>query len=179
MKLMTPAEVKTSREAELKKDIMRTQGVKSALNKVNEQLTDTEARFEVALANQRVRWANEEVEATERLQKLLDEIKAKEIERDNLLIPIEAKQKKTDDMYATADNLVRELTDKKREAEQSKQESIDLQTILTARLDDISEREQNVGEREQKVQIREESARMERENIRKLSKELSSKLNIL
>lgn len=179
MKLMTPTEVKTSREAELKKDIMRTQGVKSALNKVNEQLTDTEARFEVALANQRVRWTKEEVEASDRLMKVLAEIKEKEVERDNLLIPIEAKRKMADDMFKNADKVLAELTDKEHTLNQRDEYLAQIEEQLNTKLDEYSEKEQELSDREQRVVIREESAKMERENIRKLSKELSVKLTTL
>ena len=85
MKLLSTQEVKDRKQAEIARDIGKTENVKKALDKVTTQLNDAEARFNIALAGQRVRWANEEKEYLERLDGIKKEIKSAEDHLSQLL----------------------------------------------------------------------------------------------
>lgn len=178
LKIFKPEEIKAARETELARDIARTNVVKQTSLEATRQLDDLESRFEIALANQRVRWAKEEEEKTTHLAQLDSEIRAKEKERDELLSPIEEKRKKAENLYQEAEIILESARKAKNEADTIKAENEELQEKLEAKLDEFSEREVDLLQREQKGDIREQSLIAERESIKRLSKELFDKLNL-
>lgn len=176
MKLLTPTEIKASKETELAKDLLRTEAVKSALAAITADLDLTEAKFTVALSNQRIRWAKEEQEASERLQLIEVTINTLQRQRDELNIPIEAEAKKAHDLFTQAEIVLDDARKTQHESEQAKQYNGELAVLLQDKLDDMAERETAVELREQKVAIREQAVDAEREQIKQLSSELLSKL---
>ena len=91
MKLLTPQEVKDRKQAEIARDITKTENIKKALEKSTNQLNDINAKFKLALAGQHMRWAKEEEEYIKRIEILKDEIKALEEEK-RTIIPIDVEK---------------------------------------------------------------------------------------
>lgn len=179
MKLLTVNEIKNSKESELIKDTARIEASKSALRTVEMQLNDAEAKFDVTLANQRVKWAKEEEEHMKRIQELETEIKQLEKQRELLLIPIESDRKKAYDLFIEADKVLNQAVQREHEASQRNEEIEALQDLLQKKLDDVGDRDMQIAFREQQILVKEKGLAEERESIKQLSKELSINLNKL
>lgn len=179
MKLLKTEEIKSSRESQNFKDVMRTQQVKETLKEANTQLSDVEARFDTTLSKQRVIWAKEEEASLKRLEEIETEIKAKETYRDSLLLPIEEEKKKAHDLFKEAERILESARITKREADEAKASAEELQELLTNKIDGLSERELKVAERETKAVLERKSLDQERQTIKTLSAELTNKLNTL
>lgn len=179
MKLLTPTEIKQSSESERTKDIARTTSVKSTLAKAQAELDEVNAKFELALANQQIRWAKEEEEAIKTIASLNEELKTLYKQREVLLIPIDEDRNKAHTLFKEAEKVLEEAKGKDREVNLLKTHWEDMSDLLTSRLDELSDREENLNEREQHIVIREDAIKAEREQIRQLSSELSNKLNKL
>ena len=179
LKLLTPTEIKTANEAERVKDISRIESARNALKKVQQQLNETEAKFQLSLAGQQKRWAKEEEEATIRLNNLQTEMKVLEKQREELLVPIEDEKKKAHDLFIEADKIFNEAHRKLNDAHILKEDYEYKLELLQTRLDELSEQDQKLTLREKTVTIREEAVIAERAQIKKLSEELTIKLTKL
>ncbi len=176
MKLLSVKEVTDKKQAELQKEIVRGKETKEYLEKLTRDLAETEARFNMVLANQRIRYAQEEEEHLKKMDGLRAEIKILEDKKKEIEVPMEKREKKSYDLLNAAEKTFDEALEKTRKADERKAEVEETASLLQIRLDDVSDRETDVLEREQKVQIREEAVNAEREMISKLSSELSIKL---
>lgn len=136
MKIFSPKETKDHKEEEIARDILRVQTVREALKKSQTELDDTNARFEIALANQRLRWTQEESEAIARISELNREIRDLE-QRILRFVPIESNGSKVDN----------------------------LEELLQDKLDEVSERESNLDFREKILIIREAAVALEKSDI--------------
>lgn len=153
MKLLSQKEVQDRKQAEITRDIGRTQEVKEVLETVTKQLEEANAKFNVVMANQRIRWALEEEEHIKKILSLKKELALLESRKQD--VPYEIDEVKSYDKDTEADEIADLLQDK---------------------LDDVSEREQSLDEREQLLFIREKACREERDMIARISKELSINL---
>lgn len=179
MKILSATEIKQAKEVELTKDIVRTESVKNALDKATQQLNETDARFELALANQRTRWAKEEEEATQKILSMQAEVKKLEKLKEQALIPIEKEKELAHNMFKEAEKVLEEARIEKNRADERYEECEELRERLMNRLDEAAERATLLDNREQHILIREEAIDSERDQIKKLSKELSIKLSTL
>ncbi len=164
LKLFTPAEIKQANEKELAKDILRTKSIKDALAKSTTELNDVSARFELALANQRVRWQQEEDEAKGKLAEIEQKIRAQE----SRVIPIEPNSEEVHNLYEQAKKL-------KAEAEEMIKDSEDVAVAFQDRLDALYEKEEEINIREQKIQVKEKAIAGQENMVKNLSKELDLK----
>jgi hypothetical protein len=179
MKILSASEIKQASESERVKDITRTETTKKALAEVQRQLDESEAKFEVALANQRSRWANEEETATRKVLSLAEEIKNLEEKKRLALIPIEREKEIAHNLFIQAESTLQEAKETAKKAEESLQHNQELEVILQEKIDGLSERENKLDYRDRNLVLREEAAIAEREQIKKLSQELSIKLTKL
>lgn len=179
MKLLTPKEVVDRKQAEVVKDISRTESVKKALDTVTGQLNESEARFAMALSNQRVRWSREEQEATNRIKELNEEIKTLEDKLKTSIVPIEEREKKSYALFIEAEKVLADAHSKLHESEQIKESNSVNEDLLMDKLDSFHEKQQDLDLRESKLIVREKAVEEERAVIRNLSKELSIKLTNL
>lgn len=179
MKILSPSEVKQANEAERVRDITRTESTKTALTKVQQQLDEVEAKFELALSNQRIRWSKEEEEATTKVLKLTEEVKKLEEQKRLALIPIENEKQLAHNLFIQAEAIISDAKSSAKEAEQQRLNHQKLSDTLQERLDELTDREVDVARRENELILREHSLQLERENIIKLSQELSIKLTKL
>lgn len=179
MKLLSTNEVKDRKQAEITRDIARTTETKEALQTVTDQLNITNAKFNVALAQQRVMWANEEKKCMERIGGLTEEIRQLEIKKKEALIPIEEREKKAYALFTEAEKVFNDAVQKEGDAIDRENEANDQIEMLQEKLDTLSEREQDVVLREQKVLIREKAVEDERIMIKDMSADLSIKLKDL
>lgn len=179
MKILSPKEISDKKQAELAKDIKRTKEVTEVLERKTKELAEIEAKFNVALSNQRVRWSMEEGEYLKKIEVLQKEIKEKEIQKDTLLSPIVEREKKSYDLLKEAEKAFNEAQDKYHESEKLKEENEINADLLEEKLDQVHERENDLENREQKVSIREKASEEERAMIKNLSAELSIKLQNL
>jgi hypothetical protein len=176
MILLKQQEINAAKEAQVAKDILRAESTKSALKTVQNKLDDTEARFDVALANQRIRWANEEADSVNRLDELNKEIALLEERKRIALIPIDDLRKKAEDIFKSAEDTFAEAKAKLHDAEQTGEDNEKLSEILENRVDDLTGREVDLLTREKALTVKELSIKEERELIKKLSNELLIKL---
>ncbi len=164
MKLFSPSETKQANEQELFKIIIRTKATKDAFEKVTLELGSAEARFELALANQRVRWQQEEDEARAHLSIIQKMI----AEQEKRLVPIEPTSEEVHTLYEQAVKLMAEAESKEKDSEQ-------LAEALEERLDEVSDREESIRIKEQKIEIKEKAIAGQENMIKNLSKELDLK----
>lgn len=179
MKLLTPKEVADRKQAETAKDIIRTKEVKETLESLTKDLNETEARFNVALANQRIRWVKEEEGYLERLSSLKKEIDVLEKQKKEACIPIEERERKSYDLLNAAESAFKESLEKGKKADERMNEVEQMADMLQKKLDDVYEKETELEEREKKVLVRELAVEDERKMISHLSAELSTKLQKL
>lgn len=166
MKLLTPKEINDRKQAEVQRDIVRTEATKEALEAVTRKLNEGNARFDLMLANQRVRWAKEEEAAMNRQQELRKETKALEEKRAFLLVPMEERDRVSYDLCIEAEKVLAEAETKREEAEE-------LCDSFEGKLDDLHEKETDLEEREQHILIREQANEAERQMIISLNKNIT------
>ncbi len=166
MNLLSPKEITDRKQAELQRDIARTESTKDALDKATRKLNETNARFDLMLANQRVRWAKEEEEAMKRQIELRKEIKLLEERRDFLLVPMDERDQKSYDLRIEAEKILAEAVSKKEESEE-------LCEKFESKLDDIHEMETDLETRTQKLLVREQANESERQMIISLNKKIT------
>lgn len=179
MKLLSATEIKSIKEAELKRDVIRTEGVRDTLNKTVAELNDVNDKFELALANQQKRWAKEESEAISRMDALNREVEELEAKRKEAGIPIANLEKKAHTLFNAAEAVLKDAKEKQKQVDEKRQYIDDLGEKLQLKMDSLSEKEQDLEERMQRLVIREEAIASERDQIKKLSKELSTQLSKL
>lgn len=179
MKLLTPTEIKASKESELARDIARTSTVKDALATATKALNDSNDTFELALAHQQKRWAKEEGEALKRLNDLNYEIEQAQEKLKALRVPIDTEKEIAHNLFIEAETVLQDAKKTQNEAHALKSRNEETEELLADKLDEFSEHETDLEFREKNVLIREEAAEAEREQIRELSKELSIKLSKL
>ncbi len=144
MKILSATEVKQRLESERIKEITRTESTRIALSSLQQELSETEAKFELALAKQQQRYLEAEQTATEKLNTIYEQIKKAARFLSGANIPIENNPDLADNNY---------------------QDTVEL---LQKRLDELAERETELELREQKLTIREEAIEKEREFIKNL-----------
>ncbi len=179
MKILEPAQIRQASESERVRDIARTESIREALDKARRELNNVNAQFEVTLANQRLRWAHEEKEATERLEDLRKETEELIKKREAALIPLDSEKKKAHDLFNEAEAVLLSAREQKRESSRLESEAEHLKALLEEKLDELSDRESILVEKEKKLKVRELAVDEERNIIKKLSKELSVKLSNL
>lgn len=179
MKLMSPAEIKQASESERQKDILRTDTTKKALSSARDELNEVNAKFEVALANQRLRYANEEKEAVTRLDGIRAEIVSAELKLKELSFPIAKEREKAHDLFIQAETTAKDLQKKLKEADDLRVKNEEMSEVLSRRLDEVSDRETKVVHLEKDIQAKLLSLQEEKVMIKNLSKELSIKLSNL
>lgn len=179
MKLNSPKEITDRKQAEIIKDIARTKEVKEELNKAIKELEETDAKFKLALSNQRVRWAKEEEQALDELNKIKIEIEVSERKKKEMFVPIEEREEKSHNLFIEAERTYQNARHELHLSEQAKEKNEEMSTLLQEKIDDISDRETDLALREQKVIVREKAVEEERAQIKNLSSELSIKLTNL
>lgn len=179
MKILSPSEIKQASESERTKDIARIESTRQALNKVQQQLAEAEAKFELALASQNTRFARAEEEAHKRLEVLEKEIIEAEKRKVAALIPIEREKEIAHNLFIQAENSLREVEEKKALLEKKEESLNESQELLAKRLDEASEDKESLRLREERIILQEAAIYEQREEIKKLSQELSIKLTQL
>lgn len=179
MKILSPKEVTDRKQAELVKDIARTKDVKETLETMTSNLAEAEAKFNMALANQRIRWSIEEGDHIKRIKDLEENVKVLEAKKKEALIPIVEREEKSYDLLNAAELTFNEAIKKNNQAEKIGEDNERTADLLQDKLDGVYEKETELEEREKKVLVREMAVEKERDLIKKLSAELSIKLTNL
>ena len=172
MQLLSVKELSNKRESESLKDIERTKLTKEQLNFVTKSLEDAEAKFNLALANQHIRWKQEEEEAVKRIEELNKEIKELEVKKTSILVPIEEREKKSYDLLIEAEKTFNEALGKQKYNDE-------ITILLEEKLDSLHELETSLEEREKVLQVKEKANEDQRLIIKNLSDGLSNKLSKL
>lgn len=172
MQLLSVKELSNKREFERLKDIERTKLTKEQLNFVTKSLEDAEAKFNLALANQHIRWKQAEEEAIKRIEELNKEIKELEVKKTSILVPIEEREKKSYDLLIEAEKTFNEALEKQKYNDE-------ITILLEEKLDSLHELETSLEEREKVLQVKEKANEDQRLIIKNLSDGLSNKLSKL
>lgn len=157
MDLLSLKQVTDKKQAELSRDIARIEQTKKTLERVTKELNETNARFEVALANQRVRWSIEEGEATHRISGLNKEIKVLEDRKKEALIPIEEREKKSHTLLKESEEILAKAHIKLGEADTKQKEVDELCEIFENKIDSLSSKETDYIERSQRLEVKEKN----------------------
>ena len=168
MKLFTSEEIKSSKATELARDVMRTSDIKKALDKARTELNNVNAQFEVALANQRVKWISEEEIALGKIKVLEDELKVLERRKQQALIPIDLYQQRVDNINKEANDKLKSATDKQIYVDE-------LSEKLEEKLDEVSEKDQSLQKREENLFVKEKAVQMQEEGNKKMSQEINTR----
>ena len=168
MKLFTSEEIKSSKATELARDVMRTSDIKKALDKARTELNNVNAQFEVALANQRVKWISEEEIALGKIKVLEDELKVLERRKQQALIPIDLYQQRVDNINKEANDKLKSATDKQFYVDE-------LSEKLEEKLDEVSEKDQSLQKREENLFVKEKAVQMQEEGNKKMSQEINTR----
>ena len=169
MKLFSPEEIKTSKAAELARDVFRTQDIKKALDSARTTLNDTKALFDVTLANQRVAWATEQEKAIKTISDLQKEVSDLEGRRQTLLIPIDIDRKKVDNMIMEANEFLTQAIQKQKDADE-------LVEKLEDRLEEVSEKDEALTQRENNLLLKEKGAEAQSNAVILASSELTKQM---
>jgi hypothetical protein len=170
MKLLNPAQTLDIKAREETREVLRMQEYNKATEKARHNFNQAEADFNLMLAGQRQRWANEEKEHEKRSKEMTDETKRLEIARAIAMQPIEQLQKEAEMTRLEANKLVEELEEKQAECDE-------LNERLQDKLDSLGEREQNVLIAEQRNKLMQDGNEMQRENIILMSKDLTDSIS--
>jgi len=168
MKLFTSEEIKSSKATELARDVMRTSDIKKALDKARTELNNVNAQFEVALANQRVKWISEEEVALGKIRDLETELKVLERRKQQALIPIDLYQQRVDNINKEANDKLKSATDKQIYVDE-------LSEKLEEKLDEVSEKDQSLQKREENLFVKEKAVQMQEEGNKKMSQEINTR----
>jgi len=168
LKLYTAEEIKSSKATELARDVMRTSDIKKALDKARTELNNVNAQFEVALANQRVKWISEEEIALGKIKVLEDELKVLERRKQQALIPIDLYQQRVDNINKEANDKLKSATDKQFYVDE-------LSEKLEEKLDEVSEKDQSLQKREENLFVKEKAVQMQEEGNKKMSQEINTR----
>ena len=158
VKLLSPQQVKDAKSSDLARELLRAGEINEAVDKARKSLANAEADFAQMIAGQRARWAREEKEHADMVEKNGTEIRELEARRSRALEPVnelhsraEAKMKEAQDIY---DFAVKKVSDNERLAE-----------ILQDKLDMVGQREQDVVRAEQAITVSKQNIEMEQDLI--------------
>ena len=168
LKLYTAEEIKSSKATELARDVMRTSDIKKALDKARTELNNVNAQFEVALANQRVKWISEEEVALGKIRDLETELKVLERRKQQALIPIDLYQQRVDNINKEANDKLKSATDKQIYVDE-------LSEKLEEKLYEVSEKDQSLQKREENLFVKEKAVQMQEEGNKKMSQEINTR----
>ena len=168
LKLYTAEEIKSSKATELARDVMRTSDIKKALDKARTELNNANAQFEVALANQRVKWISEEEVALGKIKVLETELKVLERRKQQALIPIDLYRQRVDNITKEANDKLKSATDKQIYVDE-------LSEKLEEKLDEVSEKDQSLQKREENLFVKEKAVQMQEEGNKKMSQEINTR----
>ena len=168
LKLYTAEEIKSSKATELARDVMRTSDIKKALDKARTELNNANAQFEVALANQRVKWISEEEVALGKIRDLETELKVLERRKQQALIPIDLYRQRVDNITKEANDKLKSATDKQIYVDE-------LSEKLEEKLDEVSEKDQSLQKREENLFVKEKAVQMQEEGNKKMSQEINTR----
>lgn len=170
MKVFTPKEIQETKGQQTAKDIARIQTVREALSKAQTELNTNDAAFNLALANQRVRWTREEEEATNKIALLKMEVKDLEEKKKVLLSPIEKIKEEATLMVQEAQKSLDDVHIKEEEVQK-------MSEALSDKIDENSEWSEVLSQREEQIVIKEKNILEQDTMIKQLSSALSTKWN--
>ena len=167
MSLLKPSVVKDLRQEEITRQLLRAKETDEIVKKNNQRLAQSEADFQSMLARNRLIWADEEKEHSERFEEMKKEIEVLEERKKQALIPIEMYKAQADTIFSEATNVLKRAMEREDNASHT-------QELLEEKLTDVSEREQDVKKEEARLKRVKEGVNMQAENIKQLATRLSS-----
>lgn len=169
MKLLTPSQIKTAKDIDVAREILRNKEYDEAAERSRKNLARAEADFASALAWQKEKWAFEEKEHAKRVIEMTQEIDILEAKRHKALEPIELIQNRADNELREARELLISVKTREDEVEEMKE-------LLENRLDSVGERETNVVMKEAKAESLLKGAQQQQEMVQNQSSHLSQSM---
>lgn len=152
MKLLDFATNDSLKQSQVARDVARTELVREALIKAQNELTETEAKFDLIMAKQQKYAADEEEKlliVKEKLQKEVEDLEARQKVAHFPIVPSE--RKAYDNLERSKQTLL--------SAELQKQKNEEIEEKLIDKLDDLSERDRMLDKRDEKIVVLEISIR--------------------
>ena len=159
------------KQSEIARDIARTEVVKDALQKAQNELNTIQAKFDVAMAKQQTYMAEEEEKHLKIIETLKIEVKELEERQKVAHFPIAPAERKA---YDNLQRSEQELHKAKLQVEKNE----DIGDKLQDKLDSLSDRDSQLDRREMKVKQMETSALDQKVALQSLSEELSKKWSL-
>lgn len=169
MKLLTPQANKDLTARDQVRDLMRTQELEKAAAQARKRLADSETDFNTMLANNRSKWAQEELEHTQRLKEMNAEIDALEAKKLNALIPLGILKNGVYDRMQDATVFLSDL--------RMREERVDeLTEMFEEKLDTVGKREQDIMTISTRIESQKEGIALQQQQtvdgIKALNKQL-------
>lgn len=144
MKLLSQAQLQQLKDAEIRKELIRSQEMDKQTKKSREDIAKAQTDFFDTLAKNRETWAKEEQSHLLMVKEMSDEIKKLEKRKGLTLVPIKIEQDRIDMQLKFIEKTRKEL-------EKEKENLSILQDLLEDKLDAVGECEQDVALKEQKA----------------------------
>lgn len=169
MKLLAPVETKDLKQAEVNRELLRTQEMQKVADKTRKELANAEADFKQALVRQREEWIKHEEEHEERVQQMSHEIKVLEKRKEQALIPINIYKDQADLLMSTAQDV-------KNRAESHEKEVELLQELLEEKLDKVGQKEQDLTRLEKQLLVKQTGLVQQTDLVKEKTELLNQKM---
>ena len=169
MKLLSPQQAQANKSQELSRDILRTQEVREALRKANQQLAESEAEFNIAKAKRLNAWAEEEKEHAELVKHKEKEIRGLEERKSQALIPISLYKDQAEKLMEEAKHGLKIVQEKEERMEERNE-------LLQDKLDEVNGKEQELNTWEKKLKSQQEGIDLQGKQIKLQNEQLTKEI---
>jgi hypothetical protein len=172
VKLLSPKDQKSQKEAEVQRDILRAQDAQDALRDARLELSRSQADFSKTLAENRDRWSREEQEHEARKKEIEDETADLLAKRAEALVPL-------DEMKLQLDERESKLNVRGQEISQLEVDNAERMELLEDKLDLAGKQLKDLEAREVKLALQESGSALQAESTRAGTKRLNQRIQQL
>jgi hypothetical protein len=172
MKLLSPKDQKSQKEAEVQRGILRAQDAQDALRDARMELSKAQADFSKTLAENRDRWSREEQEHEARKKEIEAEITDLLARRAEALVPL-------DEMKLQLDERESKLNVRGQEISQLEVDNAERMELLEDKLDLAGKKMKDLEAREVNLALQESGSALQAESTRAGTKRLSERVKQL
>lgn len=169
MKLLSPQQVRDSKNQELSREILRSKETEEQIKRINQRRLEAEAEFNSTLARNRSLWAEEEESHDIRIREMEREIAFLEERKKQALIPIQMYKDQVDVYYREAHDAIERVKEREEILEHT-------QELLENKLDELSDREITIQNTENAVRAQFEGLRAQQQQVVEGNERLNKKI---
>ena len=165
MKLLTPNQVRDTKNEHLAREVLRAKETSEQILKINKKMAEAEADFASVLARHRITWAEEEREHDERMRQMQKEVSVLEDRKKQALIPLEIYK-------VQADTLLKEAQEALQRTKEKELKNEEIAELLQDRLDEVGEKESDVQSLESRLLSKQKGIEDQAEQVKAASQQL-------